>query len=81
MKARPEVTARSDSVRGITNVAVASRGAFWREPRSCGAKTLGIVPVEVYRQRRAEFIAAHEEAAHEKRTKIGLRFQLSLCRR
>lgn len=33
--------------------------------------TLGIVPVEVYRQRRAEFIAAHEDEAERARSAGG----------
>lgn len=71
VRARPEVIVRSEtpsswdyeSLRPVAAHFGVSAEAFLRR-----LSTLGIVPVEVYRQRRAEFIAAHEDEAERARS-------------
>lgn len=74
VRARPEVIVRSEtpsswdyeSLRPVAAHFGVSAEAFLRR-----LSTLGIVPVEVYRQRRAEFIAAHEDEAERARSAGG----------
>ncbi|BBZ51774.1 XRE family transcriptional regulator [Mycobacterium heidelbergense] len=74
VRARPEVLARTEipsswdyeSLRPIAAYFGVSAEAFLRR-----LSTLGIVSVELYRQRRAEFIAAHEDEAERTRTSGG----------
>ncbi|AYJ05172.1 XRE family transcriptional regulator [Mycobacterium avium] len=71
VRARPDVIARRDipaswdydTLRPVAAQFGVSAEAFLRR-----LSALGLVPVDLYRQRRAEFIAAHEEEADRART-------------
>ncbi|ETB12461.1 hypothetical protein P863_06740 [Mycobacterium avium subsp. silvaticum ATCC 49884] len=71
VRARPDVIARHDipaswdydTLRPVAAQFGVSAEAFLRR-----LSALGLVPVDLYRQRRAEFIAAHEEEADRART-------------
>jgi Zn-dependent peptidase ImmA (M78 family) len=74
VRARPEVVARSeipaswdyDALRPVAAHFGVSAEAFLRR-----LSTLGLVPVDLYRQRRAEFIAAHDDEADRTRATGG----------
>lgn len=74
VRTRPEVIARSDipaswtydTLRTVAAQFGVSAEAFLRR-----LSTLGLVPVELYRQRRAEFIAAHDDEADRNRASGG----------
>jgi Zn-dependent peptidase ImmA (M78 family) len=74
VRARPEVAARIDipaswdydTLRPVAAQFGVSAEAFLRR-----LSTLGLVPVDLYRQRRAEFIAAHDDEADRTRASGG----------
>lgn len=74
VRARPEVVARTDipvswdydTLRPVAALFGVSAEAFLRR-----LSTLGLVPVELYRRRRAEFVAAHDEEADRNRASGG----------
>lgn len=74
VRARPEVIARGDiptswnydNLRPVAAQFGVSAEAFLRR-----LSTLGLVPVELYRQRRAQFMAAHDEEAERNRATGG----------
>jgi Zn-dependent peptidase ImmA (M78 family) len=74
VRARPEVVARKDipaswdydTLRPVAAQFGVSAEAFLRR-----LSTLGLVPLDLYRQRRAEFIAAHDDEAHRTRASGG----------
>ena len=74
VRARPEVIARGDipaswdydTLRPVAAHFGVSAEAFLRR-----LSTLGLVPVDLYRQRRAEFIAAHDDEADRTRATGG----------
>jgi Zn-dependent peptidase ImmA (M78 family) len=74
VRARPEVNARKDipaawdydTLRPVAAQFGVSAEAFLRR-----LSTLGLVPLELYRQRRAEFIAAHDDEADRTRASGG----------
>ena len=74
VRARPEVVARKDipaswdydTLRPVAAQFGVSAEAFLRR-----LSTLGLVPLDLYRQRRAEFIAAHDDEADRSRASGG----------
>jgi Zn-dependent peptidase ImmA (M78 family) len=74
VRARPEVVARTDipaswdydTLRPVAAQFGVSAEAFLRR-----LSALGLVPIDLYRQRRAEFIAAHDDEADRARTSGG----------
>jgi Zn-dependent peptidase ImmA (M78 family) len=74
VRARPEVNARKDipaswdydTLRPVAAQFGVSAEAFLRR-----LSTLGLVPLDLYRQRRAEFIAAHDDEADRTRASGG----------
>jgi Zn-dependent peptidase ImmA (M78 family) len=74
VRARPEVIARTDipaswdydTLRPVAAQFGVSAEAFLRR-----LSTLGLVPLDLYRQRRAEFIAAHDDEADRSRASGG----------
>lgn len=74
VRARPEVVARTDipaswdydTLRPVAAQFGVSAEAFLRR-----LSTLGLVPLDLYRQRRAEFIAAHDDEADRSRASGG----------
>lgn len=74
VRARPEVVARKDipaswdynTLRPVAAQFGVSAEAFLRR-----LSTLGLVPLDLYRQRRAEFVAAHDDEAHRTRASGG----------
>lgn len=74
VRARPEVIARSDipaSWDYATLWPVAARFGVSAEAFLRRLSTLGLVPVDLYRQRRAQFMAAHDEEAERNRATGG----------